>query len=88
MTKKTIQKTEKGPVLEKTYETEIEYMCPVRGLVKQTVTVKKYQSQDEAIHSVENVRHSSSVADLLDRKHSGLPALDDSEEDIEDIDIV
>lgn len=83
MTKKPTQKTKKGPVLEKTYETEIEFMCPVRGLVKQTVTIKKYQSQDEAGHPVENIRHSSSVADLLDRKHSGLPLFED-EEDNED----
>jgi hypothetical protein len=81
MTKKPTPKTEKGPVLEKTYETEIEYMCPVRGLVKQTVTVKKYQGQDEAARLIENVRHSSNLADLLDRKHSGLPLHEDTDDE-------
>lgn len=81
MTKKPTQKTEKGPVLEKTYETEIEFTCPVRGRVKQLVTVKKYQGQDESGHVIDNVRHSSSVADLLDRKHSGLPLQEETEDE-------
>lgn len=33
------------PNIERVYEQEIEFMCPVRGLVKQKVKVKKYKTQ-------------------------------------------
>lgn len=73
MKKKTTSKPEK-PSLEKTYETEIEYMCPVRGLIKQKVKVKKYESTEPQL--VDDIRLSKSVTDQLDLKYSGL-ILDD-----------
>jgi len=77
MKNKTTIKPEKKPVLEKTYETEIEFMCPVRGLVKQKVKVKKYQGSE--FESIDEVRQSSNLTDQLDQKYSGLiPVEDDS----------
>lgn len=44
--KATKQKKEKiDPNIESIYETEVTFTCPVRGLVKQKVKVKKYKSQ-------------------------------------------
>lgn len=77
MKNKTTTKPEKKPVLEKTYETEIEFMCPVRGLVKQKVKVKKYQGSE--FETVDEIRQSSNLTDQLDQKYSGLiPVEDDS----------
>jgi len=73
--KTTPTKPEKGPIPEKVYETEIEFMCPVRGLVKQKVKVKKYQSTDPQL--VDGIRlPKNSLTDQLDLKYSGL-MLDD-----------
>ena len=63
------------------YETEIEFTCPVRGLVKQKVKVKKFKSVD--ILPVADIRRSKSVTDELDLKYSGLN-LDSHELDSED----
>lgn len=63
------------------YETEIEFTCPVRGLVKQKVKVKKFKSVD--ILPVADIRRSKSVTDELDLKFSGLN-LDSYELDSED----
>lgn len=81
MKKKAVaEKPQKGPKVESTYETEIEFMCPVRGLVKQKVKVKKYQSAE--VQQVDDIRlPTSSVTDQLDLKYSGLMLDDDSVED-------
>ncbi len=81
MKKKTTIKTPAGPELEETYETEIEFVCPVRGLVKQKVKVKKYKSTE--FQPVVDVRQSKSLADQLDVKYSGL-MLDDELADEEE----
>lgn len=73
--KTTVEKPEKGPVLEETYETEIEFTCPVRGLVKQKVKVKKFKSVE--IQPAVDIRPSKSLTDQLDVKYSGL-RLDDN----------
>ena len=59
-----------------TYETEIEFTCPVRGLVKQKVKVKRYQSGVE--QNVINTLPSSALTDKLDAKYSGLLLGDDT----------
>ena len=80
MKKKVAEKPQKGPKIESTYETEIEFMCPVRGLVKQKVKVKKYQSNE--IQQVDDIKlPSSSVTDQLDVKYSGLMLDDDTVEE-------
>jgi hypothetical protein len=76
MKKKTIQvKSENTPKLTGQYETEIEYICPVRGLVKQKVMVKKYAGIETQL--APDIRPSSSITDQLDVKFSGL-ILDDN----------
>lgn len=77
-----IVKPVKGPVLESTYETEIEFMCPVRGLVKQKVKVKRYQGSIPT--PIVDIRPSSALTDQLDAKHSGLMLDDSTVEDKED----
>lgn len=76
----TTTKPEKGPTVEKIYETEIEFMCPVRGLVKQKVKVKKYHSTEPLL--VDDIRlPKDSVTDQLDLKYSGLMLEDDTVEE-------
>ena len=81
MKKKTIPNplSSKESTLTKTYETEIEFMCPVRGLVKQKVTVKKYATLELA--PVTDIRPSSNITDQLDVKFSGLVMSDDTVDD-------
>ena len=75
MKKKT--KDSKTPVVTETYETEIEYTCPIRGKVKQKVKVKRYNSIE--LQAVEDVLlPSKSVADKIDLKYSGLILEDES----------
>lgn len=79
MTKKA--KNDPVPETIEVYETEIEFTCPVRGLVKQKVKVKKLKSVD--IQPVADIRRSKNLADELDLKFSGLD-LDTDELDNED----
>lgn len=83
MTKKIV--APKGPELDSEYETEIEFTCPVRGLVKQKVKVKKYKSV-EAKPSVD-IKQSKNLADQLDVKYSGLMLDDNTVEDETDNEI-
>ena len=78
MTKKVKKET---PDLLEVYETEIEFTCPVRGLVKQKVKVKKLKSVD--VQPITDIRRSKSLTDELDLKYSGLD-LDSNELDNED----
>ena len=78
MTKKVKKET---PDLLEVYETEIEFTCPVRGLVKQKVKVKKLKSVD--VQPITDIRRSKSLTDELDLKYSGLD-LDGNELDNED----
>lgn len=73
--------TPKEHVLLDTYETEIEFTCPVRGLVKQKVKVKRYQATDH--RPVVDMLPSSSLTDQLDQKFSGLLLGDDTVDDNE-----
>jgi hypothetical protein len=83
MKTKTTEKTDSSkPVLEETYETEIEFTCPVRGLVKQKVKVKRYQGCTPAPDV--DILPSKSVTDKLDMKYSGLILEDDTVVDKED----
>ena len=66
----------KSPKVVATYETEIAYDCPVRGKVKQKVKVKRLESAEQA--ASEEMIHSKTLADELDRKYSGLLIPDDT----------
>jgi hypothetical protein len=69
-------KDPKEPELSEVYETEIEFTCPVRGLVKQKVKVKRYKSVSN--QPVEDILPSKNIADKLDQKYSGLILEDES----------
>lgn len=75
MKKKTNKLVHKDPAVE-TYETEIEYTCPVRGKVKQKVKVKRYSSIDTT--AVNEILPSNSITEKLDVQYSGLMLDDDS----------
>lgn len=80
MKKKTIPTPPpKESTLTDTYETEIEFKCPVRGLVKQKVTVKKYATIE--LKPVTDIRPSTNITDQLDVKYSGLVLVDDTVDD-------
>jgi len=72
MTKKV--KKEPTPDIE-VYETEMEFTCPVRGLVKQKVQVKRLKSVE--ITPIADIKRSKSLADEIDLKYSGLDLDDD-----------
>lgn len=74
-------KPENTPEVIGQYETEIEYVCPVRGLIKQKVIVKKYALVETKM--APDIRPSNSITDQLDVKFSGL-ILDDNTIDNDD----
>lgn len=80
-----MKKTKKSnlPNVIETYETEIEFMCPVRGLVKQKVTVKRFEP-GAVKDSTDEILPSQSLTDQLDLKFSGLLMEDDSLEEDDD----
>lgn len=77
--KKSSKVQNKGPSVVDTYETEIEFTCPVRGKVKQKVKVKRLEAAQP--QQAEEVRLSNSITEQLDRKFSGLFLDGESEED-------
>lgn len=78
--KKKTTKGPKGPAVVETYETEMEFNCPVRGKVKQKVKVRRYQAV-EAVPTVPEILPSNSLAEKLDLQYSGLLMDDDSLEE-------
>ena len=81
MKKKTTKP--KGPQVAYTYETEIEYTCPVRGLVKQKVKVKRLDGVEP--QSVHEILPSKSITEKLDKKFSGLELADESVDSEEEV---
>lgn len=73
--KKKIDKISSDPAIAHIYETEIEFVCPVRGKVKQKVKVKRYQSINP--EQVNETLSSQSIAEKLDKQCSGLVMDDD-----------
>jgi len=70
MKKKAAKDSKKSPNVT-TYETEIEYTCPVRGKVKQKVKLQRIDAVDMTVPEIE-MRPSKSLADQLDKRYSGL----------------
>lgn len=73
-------KTPPTPKVVNTYETEIEFDCPVRGKIKQKVKVKRYESMEPPAPA-EEVLPKKSITEKLDRQFSGLIICDDSLDD-------
>ncbi len=75
------KKERKDPRVQEVYEKEIEYVCPVRGKVKQKVKIKRYKTLAEI--EQKSVIYGSSSIDHLDEKDDGLNMFGDGEVDIE-----
>jgi hypothetical protein len=67
-------------VVTDTYETEIEFVCPVRGKVKQKVNVKRLAPGDQP-PEVEEPLQTKNATVQLDSRFSGLEMSDDSLDD-------
>jgi hypothetical protein len=72
-----------SPLIEDIYETIIEFMCPLRGLVRQKVKIKRYKklgsnTQGGAAHT-----KSYSIVDREEEKDDGLSIYGEPEEDKE-----
>lgn len=72
-------KPRKDPRIEEIYEEEVSFTCPVRGLVKQKVKIKRFKplAEQESKHLVVSL---SELAESLDEKDDGLSIYSDGEE--------
>ncbi len=77
MRKRVVMEPAHPQVVTSTYETEIEYTCPVRGKVKQKVQVKRLASI-AAPPEVEDTLPTQNATVKLEEKFSGLHLTDDS----------
>lgn len=75
-----MKKEPEAPAILETYETEIEFDCPVRGRVKQKVKVKRY-APVETPTVIEEPPPSKSLTQKLDEQFSGIIITDSSLED-------
>jgi hypothetical protein len=73
------QKPRKDPRVQEVYEEEVSFMCPVRGLVKQKVKIKRFKplAEQESKHLIASV---SELVDKLEEKDDGLSIYSDGEE--------
>lgn len=73
------QKPKRDPRIEQVYEQEVSFMCPVRGLVKQKVKIKRFKTLEEQTskHLVATIDELTSA---LDEKDDGLSIYSDGEE--------
>ena len=70
---KTASKTD--PNVEEMYETEVEYMCPIHGLQKQKVKVKKLKPVASDV--VKQAVNSEDALDNVDHEEDELPDYDE-----------
>lgn len=73
------KKPAKDPRIEEVYEQEVTFTCPVRGLVKQKVKVKRFKA---AVLNPDgkHVLQSSNSIDRLEEQDDGLSIYSDGEE--------
>ena len=79
-TKKVVEKkVKRDPRIEEVYEEEVSFNCPVRGLVKQKVKIKRFKplEEQEQKHLVTSI---SELVDQLEEKDDGLSIYNDGEE--------
>lgn len=76
---KAAPKQKRDPRIEKTYEEEVTFNCPVRGLVKQKVKIKRFKplAEQESKHLVTSI---SELVDRLEEADDGLSIYSDGEE--------
>lgn len=72
-------KQRKDPRIQEVYEEEVTFTCPVRGLVKQKVKIKRFKplAEQESKHLVVSL---GDLAESLDEKDDGLSIYNDGEE--------
>jgi hypothetical protein len=76
---KKAPKERKDPRIEETYEEEVSFMCPIRGLVKQKVKVKRFKPLNQQDIRYRIVPIDEIVA-KLDNQDDGMAIYSDGEE--------
>lgn len=78
-TEKKQPKQKKDPRIQEIYEEEVTFMCPVRGLVTQTVKVKRYKPLDDqsSKHLMTSI---DELTSKLEEEDDGLSIYNDGEE--------
>ena len=73
------KKPRKDPRIQEVYEEEVTFTCPVRGIVKQKVKVKRFKpaAEHDTKHLVVSI---SELAEKLDEKDDGLSIYNEGEE--------
>ena len=79
--KTPVTKERKDPRIECTYEEVVEFMCPVRGLVKQKVKIKRYKPLSEG--SDKHVLAPGSFVDAIEKQDDGLSIYKDGDPEVE-----
>lgn len=77
--KNGVPKERKDPRVQEVYEEEVAFMCPIRGLVKQKVKIKRYKPLAEQVskHLVTSI---TELVDKLEEQDDGLSIYSDGEE--------
>jgi len=72
-------KPKRDPRIEEIYEEEVTFQCPVRGLVKQKVKIKRFKplAEQEQKHLIVSINE---LVDKLEEKDNGLSIYNDGEE--------
>ncbi len=68
----------KHPLFKEAYEQEIEFVCPVRGKIKQKVTVNRFKSLDSDVGK-KTVLSGDDILHKLEEKDDGLDIYDGQE---------
>lgn len=76
-----VLRQKRDPRIEETYEEEIQFMCPKRGLVKQKVKIKKYKTLTQ--YTPVNTVLSSDTLSMVEQKDDGLSMFGAEDVDLE-----
>lgn len=79
LNKKKANKEKLDPSIEEVYEQEVTFMCPIRGLVKQKVKIKKYKSRSTDVPVVIGSESDSDLISKIDEKDDGLSIYSEEE---------
>jgi hypothetical protein len=74
------KKPKKDPRIEEIYEEEVEFMCPVRGLVKQKVKIKRFKPATELDARQRLMISINELTAKLEEADDGLSIYSDGEE--------
>ena len=78
---KAVKKERLDPRIEEIYEKEVEFICPMRGLVKQKVKIKRFKSlmQTTTVHTVPT----TDTLNELESQDDGLSQFAGNDEEVE-----